>query len=181
MSGPRAADNRRHGAGSGEGSGVGCSSAARDGVGEARVFTLRSRPPPSGKCNRIWRIPFATCRGSYASPRPPDDRAASRKAQENAARAIGYSAAKTEEKRGTNDRARCLPGLEDDEKMKKIAISWEWEQEASNFQNHSLSAGGLGFSHKGREFEDPATKAYMKAMSARALWHLARGEFLDLP
>ncbi|KAG0497890.1 hypothetical protein HPP92_002581 [Vanilla planifolia] len=32
-----------------------------------------------------------------------------------------------------------------------------------------------GASIKGREFEDPATKAYMKAMAARALWHLARG------
>nr|GLL19157.1 uncharacterized protein LOC109167727 [Ipomoea trifida]GMC57421.1 putative armadillo-type fold protein [Ipomoea batatas] len=33
----------------------------------------------------------------------------------------------------------------------------------------------LGNGNKGREFEDPATKAYMKAMSARALWHLAKG------
>ncbi|KAI3502836.1 hypothetical protein L1887_31184 [Cichorium endivia] len=46
-------------------------------------------------------------------------------------------------------------------------------------QNHhhhhpsvSLSANSL---HKGRELEDPATKAYMKAMAARALWHLAIG------
>ncbi|KAL8200385.1 hypothetical protein R6Q57_011724 [Mikania cordata] len=43
-------------------------------------------------------------------------------------------------------------------------------------QNHhhstsvSLSANSL---HKGRELEDPATKTYMKAMAARALWHLA--------
>ncbi|XP_076939147.1 uncharacterized protein LOC143607666 [Bidens hawaiensis] len=36
----------------------------------------------------------------------------------------------------------------------------------------SLSANSL---HKGRELEDPATKAYMKSMSARALWHLAKG------
>ncbi|KAK8934131.1 hypothetical protein KSP39_PZI014432 [Platanthera zijinensis] len=32
-----------------------------------------------------------------------------------------------------------------------------------------------GTSIKGREFEDPATKTYMKAMAARALWQLARG------
>ncbi|KAJ0041405.1 hypothetical protein Pint_28450 [Pistacia integerrima] len=38
-------------------------------------------------------------------------------------------------------------------------------------QNHSLS----GVSIKGRELEDPATKAYMKAMAARALWQLAKG------
>ncbi|EEF28581.1 uncharacterized protein LOC8287926 [Ricinus communis] len=38
-------------------------------------------------------------------------------------------------------------------------------------QNHSLS----GVSLKGRELEDPATKANMKAMAARALWHLAKG------
>ncbi|KAJ6800462.1 uncharacterized protein M6B38_109925 [Iris pallida] len=40
-----------------------------------------------------------------------------------------------------------------------------------NKQQHNLS----GASIKGREFEDPATKAYMKAMAAKALWHLAKG------
>ncbi|XP_021773856.1 uncharacterized protein LOC110737814 [Chenopodium quinoa] len=41
-------------------------------------------------------------------------------------------------------------------------------------QNHvqHLLAGG---SIKGREFEDPEIKAEMKAMAARALWHLAKG------
>ncbi|KAB2057718.1 hypothetical protein ERO13_A11G174750v2 [Gossypium hirsutum] len=38
-------------------------------------------------------------------------------------------------------------------------------------QNGSMS----GVNMKGRELEDPATKAYMKAMAARALWHLAKG------
>nr|XP_023921934.1 uncharacterized protein LOC112033400 [Quercus suber]POE98563.1 vacuolar protein 8 [Quercus suber] len=37
-------------------------------------------------------------------------------------------------------------------------------------QNVSLPGASL----KGRETEDPATKAYMKAMSARALWHLSK-------
>ncbi|XP_052197064.1 uncharacterized protein LOC127804269 [Diospyros lotus] len=37
--------------------------------------------------------------------------------------------------------------------------------------NHSLS----GASTKGRELEDPSTKADMKAMAARALWQLAKG------
>lgn len=37
--------------------------------------------------------------------------------------------------------------------------------------SHSLS----GAVTKGRENEDPETKAYMKAMAARALWHLAKG------
>ncbi|GMI76968.1 armadillo repeat only 2 [Hibiscus trionum] len=32
-----------------------------------------------------------------------------------------------------------------------------------------------GANMKGREQEDPATKSYMKAMAARALWHLAKG------
>ncbi|GMI66071.1 armadillo repeat only 2 [Hibiscus trionum] len=32
-----------------------------------------------------------------------------------------------------------------------------------------------GANMKGRELEDPATKSYMKAMAARALWHLAKG------
>ena len=38
-------------------------------------------------------------------------------------------------------------------------------------QNVSIS----GMSAKGRELEEPATKAYMKAMAARALWLLAKG------
>lgn len=33
----------------------------------------------------------------------------------------------------------------------------------------------MGTSIKGREFEDPETKAYMKAMAARALWQLSKG------
>ncbi|KAF5961884.1 hypothetical protein HYC85_003093 [Camellia sinensis] len=37
--------------------------------------------------------------------------------------------------------------------------------------NHSIS----GTITKGRELEDPATKAYMKAMAAKALWQLAKG------
>lgn len=32
-----------------------------------------------------------------------------------------------------------------------------------------------GVNNKGRELEDPETKAYMKAMAARALWQLAKG------
>ncbi|KAK8717612.1 hypothetical protein V6N13_044873 [Hibiscus sabdariffa] len=38
-------------------------------------------------------------------------------------------------------------------------------------QNGSMYGANL----KGRETEDSATKAYMKAMAARALWHLAKG------
>ncbi|CAK7329518.1 unnamed protein product [Dovyalis caffra] len=40
-----------------------------------------------------------------------------------------------------------------------------------NHQHVSLA----GTSIKGREFEDPGTKAQMKAMAARALWQLAKG------
>lgn len=44
-----------------------------------------------------------------------------------------------------------------------------------NNQHHTpVSLPGAG-SIKGREFEDPATKAEMKAMAARALWQLSRG------
>ncbi|XXG86157.1 hypothetical protein AAC387_Pa11g1105 [Persea americana] len=42
---------------------------------------------------------------------------------------------------------------------------------SSNSQAGSLSGASL----KGREYEDPATKAAMKAMAAKALWHLAKG------
>ncbi|XP_022751464.1 uncharacterized protein LOC111300102 [Durio zibethinus] len=38
-------------------------------------------------------------------------------------------------------------------------------------QNGSVSGANI----RGRELEDPATKTYMKAMAARALWHLAKG------
>ncbi|XP_019172382.1 PREDICTED: uncharacterized protein LOC109167727 [Ipomoea nil] len=103
----------------------------------------------------------------------------------------------------SNKTTNVNPNLKvhEDDEMKKITNPLG-NKKASNFQNviettmamraqtknptngvnvnvnhqhqHSLSAG-LGFSQKGREFEDPATKAYMKAMSARALWHLAKG------
>ncbi|XP_074587007.1 uncharacterized protein LOC141842919 [Curcuma longa] len=54
----------------------------------------------------------------------------------------------------------------------------------TNSNTHNLPAGGNGKHHpvslagasiKGREFEDPATKAYMKAMAAKALWQLCKG------
>ncbi|KAJ0966986.1 hypothetical protein J5N97_023903 [Dioscorea zingiberensis] len=40
---------------------------------------------------------------------------------------------------------------------------------------HQQQASLSGANLKGREFEDPATKAWMKAMAARALWQLAKG------
>lgn len=64
---------------------------------------------------------------------------------------------------------------------------------ANNHQHHAIQnsshqgGGGGGYnankpgvnmhgtSIKGREFEDPETKATMKAMAAKALWHLAKG------
>ncbi|EXC35349.1 Vacuolar protein 8 [Morus notabilis] len=46
-----------------------------------------------------------------------------------------------------------------------------YQHQPHNQQNLSLS----GTSIKGRELEDPATKANMKAMAARALWLLAKG------
>ncbi|CAI9766693.1 unnamed protein product [Fraxinus pennsylvanica] len=45
----------------------------------------------------------------------------------------------------------------------------------SNHHQHQQSLSLSGVSNKAREMEDPATKAYMKAMAARALWHLAEG------
>ncbi|OVA19850.1 Armadillo [Macleaya cordata] len=45
------------------------------------------------------------------------------------------------------------------------------QQQQQQQQHISLS----GTSIKGREFEDPITKATMKAMAAKALWHLAKG------
>ena len=44
-----------------------------------------------------------------------------------------------------------------------------------NHHHHHTPVSLAGASIKGREFEDPATKAEMKAMAARALWQLARG------
>ncbi|CAA3008849.1 Armadillo repeat only 2 [Olea europaea subsp. europaea] len=45
----------------------------------------------------------------------------------------------------------------------------------NSISNHQQSLWLSGASIKAREMEDPATKAYMKAMAARALWHLAKG------
>ncbi|MCE2055331.1 hypothetical protein HAX54_042422 [Datura stramonium] len=42
-------------------------------------------------------------------------------------------------------------------------------------QQQQNSVSSTGVSNRGRENEDPATKAYMKAMAARALWKLAKG------
>ncbi|KAG8383729.1 hypothetical protein BUALT_Bualt04G0044100 [Buddleja alternifolia] len=39
---------------------------------------------------------------------------------------------------------------------------------------HQQSLSLSGMSNRAREMEDPATKAYIKAMAARALWHLAK-------
>ncbi|CAL9072507.1 unnamed protein product [Musa textilis] len=44
---------------------------------------------------------------------------------------------------------------------------------SSNGKQHQATLSGTSI--KGREFEDPATKAYMKAMAAKALWQLAKG------
>ncbi|KAI4342407.1 hypothetical protein MLD38_027040 [Melastoma candidum] len=41
--------------------------------------------------------------------------------------------------------------------------------------DHNSHISLAGSSIKGREFEDPATKAQMKAMAARALWQLSKG------
>ncbi|KAF8095909.1 hypothetical protein N665_0320s0037 [Sinapis alba] len=41
--------------------------------------------------------------------------------------------------------------------------------------NNPTHVSLIGTSIKGREYEDPATKAQMKAMAARALWQLSRG------
>ncbi|XP_041010125.1 uncharacterized protein LOC121254226 [Juglans microcarpa x Juglans regia] len=46
------------------------------------------------------------------------------------------------------------------------------KQQSHHQQQHVSLAGS---SIKGREFEDPATKAEMKAMAARALWQLSKG------
>ncbi|CAA3013396.1 uncharacterized protein LOC111408936 [Olea europaea var. sylvestris] len=45
----------------------------------------------------------------------------------------------------------------------------------NSISNHQQSLSLSGASNKAREMEDTATKAYMKAMAARALWHLAKG------
>ncbi|MFS8033940.1 putative adaptor protein Cbl domain superfamily [Helianthus anomalus] len=60
-------------------------------------------------------------------------------------------------------------GPNTNQKPENVAVK---KQNHHHYTSVSLSANSL---HKGRELEDPATKAYMKAMAARALWHLAIG------
>ncbi|KAL6959940.1 hypothetical protein U1Q18_040089 [Sarracenia purpurea var. burkii] len=43
------------------------------------------------------------------------------------------------------------------------------------YQHQHSNLSLPGSNTKGREFEDPSTKSYMKAMAARALWRLAKG------
>lgn len=45
----------------------------------------------------------------------------------------------------------------------------------SNSNHHGHSTSFAGSKMREREMEDPATKANMKAMAAKALWHLAKG------
>ncbi|XP_022725921.1 uncharacterized protein LOC111282195 [Durio zibethinus] len=45
----------------------------------------------------------------------------------------------------------------------------------NHHQHHPQHVSLAGTSIKGREFEDPVTKAEMKAMAARALWQLCKG------
>ncbi|KAL2473968.1 armadillo repeat only 2 [Forsythia ovata] len=45
----------------------------------------------------------------------------------------------------------------------------------NSISNHQQSLSLSGPSNKAQEMEDHATKTYMKAMVARALWHLAKG------
>ncbi|KAE8008728.1 hypothetical protein FH972_005216 [Carpinus fangiana] len=49
------------------------------------------------------------------------------------------------------------------------------EKKHHNHQQQQQHVSLSGTSVKGRELEDPATKAQMKAMAARALWQLAKG------
>ncbi|KAK7351919.1 hypothetical protein VNO77_11690 [Canavalia gladiata] len=54
------------------------------------------------------------------------------------------------------------------------------QQQQQQQQHHHQGSGNshvsiAGMSIKGREYEDPITKAEMKAMAARALWQLSRG------
>ncbi|KAL5099567.1 hypothetical protein RYX36_003894 [Vicia faba] len=47
-----------------------------------------------------------------------------------------------------------------------------------NHNNHQRNYSHSGINMKGREFEDAETKANMKEMAARALWHLAKGNVM---
>lgn len=48
-------------------------------------------------------------------------------------------------------------------------------QLGNNNQSHQRNYSHSGINMKGRDLEDPGTKAYMKEMAARALWQLAKG------
>ncbi|KGN61914.1 uncharacterized protein LOC101216019 [Cucumis sativus] len=62
--------------------------------------------------------------------------------------------------------------------MKNPVTGQSNTQEIQKTTHHIQNPGRAalsGASIKGREYEDPATKAQMKAMAARALWHLCKG------
>ncbi|KAK9677562.1 hypothetical protein RND81_11G152000 [Saponaria officinalis] len=55
--------------------------------------------------------------------------------------------------------------------VKNYQTQTQAQAQAQRPNNHVLAGGSI----KGREYEDPTTKAEMKSMAARALWHLAQG------
>ncbi|GMH16371.1 hypothetical protein Nepgr_018212 [Nepenthes gracilis] len=61
------------------------------------------------------------------------------------------------------------------QQIKPNSINSNHQTARASHRNHHPNHVLAGSSIKGREFEDPATKAHMKAMAARALWHLSRG------
>lgn len=52
------------------------------------------------------------------------------------------------------------------------------QQQQQKNPNQARHVALVGSSIKGREFEDPVTKTQMKAMAARALWHLCTGNVI---
>ncbi|KAK9034845.1 hypothetical protein V6N11_076902 [Hibiscus sabdariffa] len=69
----------------------------------------------------------------------------------------------------------AMRGVKLPQKVSKNHVRSNSQGNVKQFHHVYYQPQQSGANMKGRELEDPATKSYMKAMAARALWHLAKG------
>ncbi|GAB4847539.1 hypothetical protein Ancab_026598 [Ancistrocladus abbreviatus] len=88
-------------------------------------------------------------------------------------KAEGNAVKGNENENGTYVPAQSNQGLNNGHSSSNGKVNGQIKVHKHHQGQQSLSHSGNGL--KARESEDPATKAKMKAMAARALWHLAKG------
>ncbi|KAB1199455.1 DNA replication licensing factor MCM6 [Morella rubra] len=126
-----------------------------------RVFTIIPAAP-SAKCRPSLRIQSEMCRGCSACP--PGLRIAETSTW-------SQSQSKPQQPQGN---LSTQPNYNNDTANNHTNVKQN-PQLHQPYHHHTVSHSGATLNLKGRETEDPDTKASMKAMAARALWHLSKG------